>query len=429
MATFARALHLSEEEVKQAFYAWQALGLVTVSESPSFSVAYHLAANALPQDSGDYPLSAFNARMNELFAPRTPTPAELSRIYDWMDVFGIAQDAVEVLVQYGREKMKDVGSRGVSAQINYIDKIAQDWAENGIKTLADAERFVAQQQQSSTGIAKLMRRMGMNRPPSASERKLFDSWLDSGFTLAAILAAADGMTGAYSPSFKYLDGMLQSLLEKGAMSEGDVKKRARLQKEMEDGTRQALVALGIQDAKPTASQMDAYAKALEDGFTHEHVLYACEVLHAAGKARFAEVTALLYSWRAAGLNRLSQMKKYQKAQAAATGDLEMMFSRMGITRRVAEADIKLYLQWTQQWGMPVELLFVAAEYAHGTNTPYQYTKKLLTDWHEKGIQKVSLAKKQYQSHAQSAGKANNPALQYEQRDNDAAELNDLFERL
>ena len=88
--------------------------------------------------------------------------------------------------------------------------------------------------------------------------------------------------------------------------------------------------------------------------------------------------------------------------------------------------------WCSDWCMNSELILYAAELASKKSTPFAEMKRMLSDWHERGIVSVSAAREEtersnaaHPAAAASKGKPVNRALNYKQRQYSAEELRAL----
>ena len=411
---FARKLGLGAEEVLAAFNYWQHMGLVTIINRPVYTVLYESARSALPIEPDIYVDSEYNEKINALFSPKVLSSMDYGKIYDWTEIFGIGREAVPLLIEYGRSKMRNAEHASANAQISYIDKIARQWADIGIKTVEDAKSWIDKQSEHTTGLTALMRKMGMHRAPTATERKLYDSWIEAGFTAKAIEAATEKMTGAYSPNFKYLNEIIQSLLREGAYTEKDIRSD-----NTEELCREALLALGVKNPSPSSTQLNAYKSWKEEGFDHERVLLACEICKSRSQLKISDVCNTLYRWRDENLKGIRSIKKYEEARKIAESDMAEAYRRMGLSRKVQDADIALYKKWISS-GMPPEVIYFAAEKSLGLS--FKAFVELVEKWSEAGIKTVKEARKYSEKTA-----ANNPALDYDQRK--GQEFKELFEEL
>ena len=411
LSAFARAVALSETEVQDAFAYWQEKGLVLVQTKPMFAVFYLDIHNALPQDGSVYTDSEYNREIQALFAPKAIQPAELARVYDWTDVFLIDRSAVPLLIEYGQKKLKDLDKATARRQVSYIDKIARQWNEEGVRTQEDAKAWLAAQAEQDSGLAAVLQRLGLFRSATQPERALYQKWLDAGFTQAAVLAAADRTVSVRNPSFDTLDGILSDFdaqgLHDAAAIEGD---------QTHALCREVLQALGLSRTTPTAGQLASYREWAAAGNSHERILLACEICKQHKTLRFSDVDATLSSWQAHKLRGVKSIRNFEKKRAELRSLIAQCFARMGDTRRkIDEADLQLAELWVRTWQLPEEVVLYAAECSHGARSPYRMIKRLLEQWHSQHIDSVSAARIAFKASGAGPKAKDNQALHYAQR--------------
>ena len=108
------------------------------------------------------------------------------------------------------------------------------------------------------------------------------------------------------------------------------------------------------------------------------------------------------------------------------------FARAGLKRTPTSSDRQQVELWCSDWCMNSELILYAAELASKKSTPFAEMKRMLSDWHERGIVSVSAAREETErsnaahlAAAASKGKPVNRALNYKQRQYSAEELRAL----
>ena len=428
---FAKALSMDVDRLKRAFSHWEEAGLCRVEAGEEPRIYYLPVKRRQKVNADDYPLRAFNQEMAALFAPQSLTPGDLRRIYDWMDVFGIAQNAIPLLIQYGRQRMKGAAGRTVTAQLNYIDKIARSWAEDGVLSVRKAEGWIKKQEISQAGIHQLMRAMGMHRSPTQAEWELFSGWLSMGFTVDGMIRALERLTGSYSPTFKRLGEVLSQLAAQGMFSEGEIKRDSRQAERTLSGAGAMMAALGVGNPSPTAGQRDAYQEFLNRGYSHEMILLAAEAARKEGRNTPAALRTVLERWSREGADSL------QKAEEAEARYLEHLalareiLERMGLGRRPNPGEVMEISLQREEQGFETELLYLAAEQAQGAKYPWRLYLKILDGWQKAGIRTARAAREAGEKRNEPAHKGQpvNQALQYEQRSYAPGELDDLFEKL
>lgn len=127
---------------------------------------------------------------------------------------GMRADLLEYLV----ESCVEAGHKS----IHYIEKVALDWHEQGIRTVDEARERVTI---INTQYYQVLKAFGQRRrDPSPDEIKTMHVWFyDYGFQLDIIVEACNRtMNNIHEPSFKYAGGILADWKKKGVRSRGDI---------------------------------------------------------------------------------------------------------------------------------------------------------------------------------------------------------------
>lgn len=108
--------------------------------------------------------------------------------------------------------------------IRYIETVAINWYESGIKTVEEAKSHASSFTKDSFSV---MKAFGLNdRKPGDSEWEMIERWFKSyGFSRELVLEACNRTIAAtHSPSFKYADKILSGWKKAGAHTLEDVKR-------------------------------------------------------------------------------------------------------------------------------------------------------------------------------------------------------------
>lgn len=127
---------------------------------------------------------------------------------------GMRMDLLEYLV----ESCVEAGHKS----IHYIEKIALDWHEKGIRTVDDARE---QAEICRKQYYQVLKAFGLTRRgPAPEEKKVMDMWFyDYGFQLDIVLEACSRtINSIHEPSFKYAGGILADWKKKGVRSRSDI---------------------------------------------------------------------------------------------------------------------------------------------------------------------------------------------------------------
>lgn len=147
---------------------------------------------------------------------KTLSPVETSRILYFYEGLGFHPDLIEYLIEYcvckGHKSM------------NYIEKVAFAWKEEGILTSEDAKAASSCYHRDYYAVFKAL---GIrSRDPVEAEIKIMDVWLkDYGFSMELITEACTRtVLATKQPSLQYTDGILQKWKAAGVKTPGDVQK-------------------------------------------------------------------------------------------------------------------------------------------------------------------------------------------------------------
>lgn len=133
--------------------------------------------------------------MDRIFTPRD------CQVFAYLyEELGMSGEVLEYLVEYCVQNGH--------TSVRYIEAVARNWHEKGIRTVQEAKGFSASYNKDSFAV---MKAFGINgRKPAAPEQKLIDKWFrDYGFSREVVLEACGRtITAIHSPSFQYADKIL-----------------------------------------------------------------------------------------------------------------------------------------------------------------------------------------------------------------------------
>lgn len=257
----AAALHLTADKVEKALTYWTRQGLIE-SDGEIYvycDLAEKMAGNGKktmpPRMLNQY--ADFNCRLQELFPDRLLQMKDYTYAHDWIEVMGLSEEVVLKLVSHVIETRRSVRGNNFMA---YADKIAQDWAMNGINTVEKADEYILTHDAPvNRNIQKILNDLGILRKPTRAEINLYDKWKNEwGFDEKAIRAAAANTAFVRNPNFTHVDELLDRL-RTGAGKPFEI---------------ELLRALGIGRSSATAGEKELLEKWYGLGASDELILYA-----------------------------------------------------------------------------------------------------------------------------------------------------------
>lgn len=149
----------------------------------------------------------------ETYIGKPLTPSEIKTILFFTDVLHFSDDLIDYLLQYCVERGKK--------DFKYIEKVAVNWAEEGITTPKQAQKFSTRYDKS---VYSIMNSLGRSTAPTAKELEFINRWTrEYGFSTDIILEACERSSLATDRHrFEYAEGILSSWKNAGIHHKADI---------------------------------------------------------------------------------------------------------------------------------------------------------------------------------------------------------------
>ena len=150
----------------------------------------------------------------EAYIGKPLTPSEIKTILFFTDVLHFSDDLIDYLLQYCVERGKK--------DFKYIEKVAINWAEEGITTPKQAQKFSTRYDKN---VYSIMNSLGRNTAPTAKELEFINRWIrEYGFSTDIILEACERSSLATDRHrFEYAEGILSSWKSAGIHHKADIR--------------------------------------------------------------------------------------------------------------------------------------------------------------------------------------------------------------
>lgn len=180
---------------------------------------------------------------------RTISHAEREMLVNLVNFYGMGSEIILMILDYCRSK-NDSGRKTSTA---YILKIAENWIEEGIDTIAAAEEKLIAIEQSDRLWNEIIQLTGIrHRKPSQKQRDMIMQW-SRDFSFDMIALAIDEMK-EYSdaPSLPYVNKILTNWKKAGVSTPADAAKaKEEFTKAKESSAKQKPAKAGEITSKPT----------------------------------------------------------------------------------------------------------------------------------------------------------------------------------
>lgn len=151
----------------------------------------------------------------ESYIGRPLTPSEMKSILFFTDVLHFSDDLIDYLLQYCVDRGKK--------DFKYIEKVAINWAEEGITTPKQAQRFSTKYDKS---VYAIMNELGKSGAPTNKEMEYILRWTrEYGFSTDVIFEACERTVMATDKHrFEYAEGILSSWKRENVHHKSDIRK-------------------------------------------------------------------------------------------------------------------------------------------------------------------------------------------------------------
>lgn len=152
---------------------------------------------------------------------RTLSHADTRALILMVNYYDLQPEIVLMILSYCEKERE----KGRAAGVAYMLKMAENWAEEGITTIEDAERKLGEIEQNDTMWKQICSWLDIPyRRPTAAQKKSVEAWRKA-FTPDVIeLACAETRENATAPSYSYLRSILKNWEKSGVKGAGDVQK-------------------------------------------------------------------------------------------------------------------------------------------------------------------------------------------------------------
>lgn len=149
----------------------------------------------------------------ESYIGKPLTPSEIKTILFFTDVLHFSEDLIDYLIQYCVERGKK--------DFKYIEKVAVNWAEEGVTTPKQAQQFATRYDKN---VYAIMNELGKKNSPTSKEIEYINRWTkEYGFTTDIILEACERTVLATDRHrFEYAEGILSSWKRENVHHKADI---------------------------------------------------------------------------------------------------------------------------------------------------------------------------------------------------------------
>ena len=300
VSAIADALNHTEADVKRALSYWKEAGVLAVDEQsqrepaersgrPQNQGMAETAVTAPQMDTEEgkllpipEPGNSFERRQKlsgdeefkaltyvvQQYLGKMLTSMEMEMFEYLYDDLKMSSELLEYLVEY----CAGTGHKS----IRYIEKVAQNWYQMGIKTREDAKDYTIR---FSRDTSSVMKAFGItNRNPGTAEQEYMKKWFkEYGFDASIVKEACDRtITATGSASFPYADKILAGWKENGVRTLSDIQeldKRRQMTKAQQEKKSGNAPGGSRSGQKPASSGNNRFKNFEERSYDYENLVW------------------------------------------------------------------------------------------------------------------------------------------------------------
>lgn len=189
----------------------------------------------------------------ESYLGKPLTPSEIKSILFFTDVLHFSEDLIDYLIQYCVDRGKK--------DFKYIEKVAINWAEEGITTPKQAQKLSTRYDKN---VYAIMNELGKSGSPTNKELEYITRWTkEYGFSTDIIFEACERTVLATDKHrFEYAEGILSSWKRENVLHKTDIRKIDDLYQQKRKSTSRATASNRFNQFAQNSYDFDALEKEL-----------------------------------------------------------------------------------------------------------------------------------------------------------------------
>lgn len=381
-------LGVTEAELLAIYTDFEDAGLCRVVSKNPLEVAYCSLKRAMqpPKKYKSEKWNDFNRELQELFHERMLTPNEYNEYYAFLDSVKMDRDAMLMIARYCIEL------KGESVRYPYILTVARNWANEGVRTVADVENKLNEYEAQSEDMRAVLAALGRKGGAELEEKQMLTKWTRSwGFTLPAVLEAAKSLKGG--KNFRKLDSRLDEFYRMSVFTAEDMRDYNARRDHLTDLAVRINKTIGVFYGS-VDHILEVYTSPwLEKGFSEEALLTVAHYCFLSGIRTLEGMNGVVDKFYSQGLLTVDAINAFIGEQVEQDERIKKIVEATGRERGVTASDRNYYRTWSAAWGFADDVILYAAELSAGRSYPVSAINRLLSEWKAQGVSALEDAKR------------------------------------
>lgn len=411
----ARRLNLDTATVDAAIEYWSERGLMSrLGDEVTFFSSHSIRPKVKKFDVDKY--AEFNRLTQLHISDRQITPNEFHEYYTLIEKLDLEWQALAIIIKYC------VNLKGANVACQYILAVARNLAQDGYRTADAVGERLDEYGVYYNDLRSVLGAMGGKRPDHESIG-LYKKWRHVyKFDFELIFHVACTLKRG---SVATLDNKLTQYHELGFTTIDIIDKFEADRKELYKLAQAVNKAIGVY-YESTDAEIAMYVKPwLSLGLDGKAILAAAEYCMKNDLKKLSDLDAVIRENAGKGMTTAERILGSISHQNRYDGDIEKLKAKLNIKGGIKDVQRAFYIDWTEKYKMPSELIDYAATLSTGKSNPFAYMNKILAAWNKANVSTVDEAKAAAPVHIDNGSSTSNAVNEKYSEDR----LNSLFTRI
>ena len=370
-------LNITEDEVKGYFEYLEEYELVSIISLSPFEVKILDAENisGTPKKFKPEKYADFTKAVQSIIKGRMISTNEFREYFLMLEDYGFEQNALIMIIAYC------VNLKGDNIRLQYIKKVAKNFAEDGITTANKVDEKLSAYTSSTNALLHIFKAVGISRQPDVEDDKLYKKWTkELGFEDGAIIVCAKKFK---VKTTEKLDSALEELYKNKKFDVREIEDYCNNKAAVYSAATDIAKALGVY-MQNSAPYVDNYVNVWCDlGFSFNSLKAVADYCFKNGKKSFEEMNDFVRKLYDNGAVSDGSIEDYLDKLRAQDVFIRKILNECGLTRKIIDWDRASLEKW-RSWNFSDEMILEAARLSANKSNPTSYLSSVLSSWKKEG---------------------------------------------
>lgn len=375
---FATKLNMSDDELINVFKYLEEFELIAILSLNPLKISILDCENysGTPKKYKAEKYSTLARTIQTIISGRMISTTEFREYFNLIEEYSFEQDALIMIINYC------VNLKGNDIRLQYIKKVAKNFAEDGDISSKRVEERLSNYSNSTAALIKIFTAISIKKQPDFDDDTLYKKWTkDMGFDDDGIIAAAKCFK---VKSLEKIDGVISELYKNKKFDVKEIKDYCDNKNSIYAATIEIAKALGVYIQAPAPYVENYVNKWLDSGFSLDTIKTIAHFCFLNGKNSFDLMDDFVHNLYNKGEITQEAVNDYLSTENDKVLFIKQILNICGLTRKVIDADKKFLESW-KSWNFSDAMIIEACKISAGKSNPLAYVNGILSSWKKDGV--------------------------------------------